>query len=161
MPIIVARRPRIPAACLDPAIKSLNYLNNVLAKIEALDAGLFEAIMLNTDGFVAECTGDNIFMVQGGVIHTPPVTAGILRGITRRFVIDQLAGRAGCAVQERPLRLEEVLAADEVFLTGTAAEVIGVSHIDKRPIGVGGVGPVTRRLMEAFAAVVRQQAPED
>jgi len=161
MPIIVAKRPRIPAACLDPAIKSLNYLNNVLAKIEAIDVGLFEAIMLNTDGFVAECTGDNIFMVQQGVIHTPPVTAGILRGITRRFVIDQLAGRVGCTVQERPLRLEEVLSADEVFLTGTAAEVIGVSRIDQRSIGAGGVGPVTRRLMEAFATVVRQQAPED
>jgi len=110
---------------------------------------------------VAECTGDNIFTVKGGVIHQPPVTAGILRGITRRFVIDQLAGRVGCTVQERPLRLEEVLSADEVFLTGTAAEVIGVSRIDQRSIGAGGVGPVTRRLMEAFATVVCQQAPED
>ncbi|NBX25290.1 MAG: branched-chain-amino-acid transaminase [Planctomycetes bacterium] len=161
MPIIVAKRPRIPAACLDPAIKSLNYLNNILAKVEAIDAGVHEAIMLNTEGFVSECTGDNIFIVKDGAIATPPVTAGILRGVTRRFVIDTLAPALGVKVAERAMRLEEVLAADEVFLTGTAAEVIGVSSIDGRRIGGGSIGPVTKRLEQEFHRIVRTEAPED
>ncbi len=161
MPIIVAKRPRIPAACLDPAIKSLNYLNNILAKVEAIDAGVHEAIMLNTDGLVAECTGDNIFVVKGGHISTPPVTAGILRGVTRRFVIDTLAPSIGCKVAEQKMKVEDLFAADEVFLTGTAAEVIGVSTIDGRAIGSGGVGPVTKRLETAFHSIVRNDAPED
>jgi len=160
MPIIVAKRPRIPAACLDPAIKSLNYLNNILAKVEAIDAGVHEAIMLNVEGFVSECTGDNIFTVKDGQIATPPVTAGILRGVTRRFVIDALAPALGLKVAERPLRLEDVTSADEVFLTGTAAEVIGVSSIDGRRIGSGTVGPVTKRLEAEFQRIVRAEAPE-
>jgi branched-chain amino acid aminotransferase len=161
MPIIVAKRPRIPAACLDPAIKSLNYLNNILAKVEAIDAGVHEAIMLNTEGFVSECTGDNIFVIKDGAINTPPVTAGILRGVTRRFVIDTLAPALGMKVSERPMKMDEVLAADEVFLTGTAAEVIGVGSIDGRRIGSGVVGPLTKRLEAEFKRIVAKDAPED
>ena len=161
MPIIVAKRPRIPAACLDPAIKSLNYLNNILAKVEAIDAGVHEAIMLNTEGFVSECTGDNIFVIKDGAINTPPVTAGILRGVTRRFVIDTLAPALGVKVSERPMKMDEVLVADEVFLTGTAAEVIGVGSIDGRKIGSGVVGPLTKRLEAEFKRIVAKDAPED
>ena len=161
MPIIVAKRPRIPAICLDPAIKSLNYLNNILAKVEAIDAGMHEAIMLNLNGEVSECTGDNIFIIKDGVIHTPPVTAGILRGITRRFVIDTLAPAAGMKVVENPMQLKDVFAADEVFLTGTAAEIIGVSSIDGKKIGSGKVGPLTHKLAADFKKRVQVNAPED
>lgn len=119
MKIIVADRPRIPRECLDPQIKSLNYLNNILAKIEAIDAGVLEALMLNTDGWVSECTGDNIFVVKDGELSTPPVDAGILDGITRRFVMNELCPALGLPIEERMMRLEEVLDADEVFLTGT------------------------------------------
>ncbi|MHC4946717.1 MAG: branched-chain-amino-acid transaminase [Planctomycetota bacterium] len=161
MRVIVARRPRIPVECLDPAIKSLNYLNNILAKIEAIDANVLEAIMLNTDGWVSECTGDNIFVVRDGRIATPPTEAGMLHGITRQFVIDELAPALGHRVEERMMRLDELLAADEVFLTGTAAEIIGVSRVDEHVIGTGAVGPITRSLIDAFHARVRANAPED
>ena len=161
MPVIVAKRPRIPATCLDPAIKSLNYLNNILAKVEAIDAGMHEAIMLNLNGEVSECTGDNIFIIKDGVIHTPPVTAGILRGVTRRFVIDTLAPAAGMKVVENPMLLKDVFAADEVFLTGTAAEIIGVSSIDGKKIGSGKVGPLTHKLAADFKQRVQVNAPED
>ena len=124
MKVIVAKRPRIPVQCLDPAIKSLNYLNNILAKIEAIDADVLEAIMLNTEGFVSECTGDNIFAVKGGRISTPPEDAGILHGITRAYVMHELAPALGMRVEQRPMRLEDLYTADEVFLTGTAAEII-------------------------------------
>ena len=159
--IIVARRPRIPIVCLDPAIKSLNYLNNILAKIEAIDANVLEAIMLNMDGYVSECTGDNIFVVRGGRIMTPPPEAGILHGITRQFVLDELAPHLGYPTDVRMLRLEEVLEADEVFLSGTAAEIIGVTTIDGRTIGEGTVGPVTRALENEFRQRVSSGAPED
>ena len=161
MPIIVAKRPRIPAVCLDPALKSLNYLNNILAKVEAIDAGMHEAIMLNLNGEVSECTGDNIFIIKDGVIHTPPVGAGILRGVTRRFVIDTLAPAAGMKVVENPMLLKDVFAADEVFLTGTAAEIIGVSSIDGKKIGSGKVGPLTHKLAADFKQRVQVNAPED
>ncbi len=161
MKVIVAKRPRIPIRCLDPAIKSLNYLNNILAKIEAIDADVLEAIMLNVDGYVAECTGDNIFIVKDGRILTPPKEAGILHGITREFVIDTVAPALGYEVEERMMRLDEVIAADEVFLTGTAAEIIGVSQIDEHTIGGGRVGPVTTELVEEFRKRVSQDAPED
>jgi branched-chain amino acid aminotransferase len=161
MKVIVAQRPRIPIPCLDPAIKSLNYLNNILAKIEAIDAGVLEAIMLNTGGYVSECTGDNIFRVKNGQIATPPTEAGILHGVTRRYVIDELAPELGFAVQQRMMRLDEFFDADEVFLTGTAAEIIGVNQIDDRTIGSGEVGPVTRALEDEFRKRVRQNAPED
>lgn len=161
MKVIVAKRPRIPIACLDPAIKSLNYLNNILAKIEAIDADVLEAIMLTTDGYVAECTGDNIFIVKDGQIATPPAEAGILHGITRQFVIDELAPALGKNVQQRMMRVEDLYDADEVFLTGTAAEIIGVSQINDRVIGEGKVGPVTRQLVAEFRRRVADGAPED
>ncbi|HMN96666.1 MAG TPA: branched-chain-amino-acid transaminase [Phycisphaerales bacterium] len=161
MKVIVARRPRIPVACLDPSIKSLNYLNNVLAKIEAIDAGVLEAIMLNVDGHVAECTGDNIFIVKDGRVATPSPESGLLLGITRQFVMDDLCPTLGIPVEERLIRLEEVLGADEVFLTGTAAEIIGVSQVDERMIGSGRVGPITARLERLFRERVAKEAPED
>jgi branched-chain amino acid aminotransferase len=161
MKVIVANRPRIPMQCLDPAIKSLNYLNNILAKIEAIDAGVLEAIMLNVEGDVSECTGDNIFVVRHGRIETPPTDSGILHGITRQYVMDTLAPAIGVSVEERRLSLEDVLSADEVFLTGTAAEVIGVSAVGDRVIGPGHVGEVTSRLVDEFRRRIAAGAPED
>lgn len=161
MKIIVADRPRIPRECLDPQIKSLNYLNNILAKIEAIDAGVLEALMLNIDGWVSECTGDNIFVVKDGHLATPPVDAGILDGITRRFVMNELCPALGLPVEERMMRLEEVLEADEVFLTGTAAEVIGVSQVGEHVIGEGVVGTITARLVKEFRARTSEDASEN
>ncbi len=161
MEVIVARRRRVPIECLDPAIKSLNYLNNILAKVEAIDAGVLEAIMLNIDGYVSECTGDNIFVVEGERLATPPPESGILNGITRDFVIKDLAPALGYTVEQRLMKLDELLAADEVFLTGTAAEIIGVRRVDDRKIGCGVVGPVTTKLMRAFRDRIADGAPED
>jgi branched-chain amino acid aminotransferase len=161
MSIIVAKRPRIPAHCLDPKVKSLNYLNNILAKIEAIDAGVLEALMLNLDGEVSECTGDNIFIIKDGEISTPPISSGILHGITRQFVIEEVTPALGIAVQERTIQLDEVFVADEVFLTGTAAEVIGVSHIGDDVVGEGKVGPITLKLEKEFRRRVSQDAPEN
>jgi len=161
MDVIVARQRRIPIESLDPSIKSLNYLNNILAKIEAIDADVLEAIMLNIDGQVSECTGDNIFLVADGVVITPPACAGILHGVTRRFVMEELAPALGHAVEERSLTVDDVLGADEVFLTGTAAEIIGVKRIDGHAIGCGAVGPVTRALTAEFRRRVSSNAPED
>ena len=161
MKVIVARRPRIPIECLDPGIKSLNYLNNILAKIEAIDAGVLEAIMLNTEGHVSECTGDNIFAIHAGVLSTPPTKAGILQGVTRQFVIDTLAPNLDLRVHEKMMRVDDLLAADEVFLTGTAAEIIGVSRIDDHVIGSGAVGPLTSSLADEFRRRVAINAPED
>ena len=159
--VIVAQRRRIPIESLDPALKSLNYLNNILAKIEAIDADVLEAIMLNTEGDVSECTGDNIFIVNNGSIITPPIEAGILHGITRRFVIDELAPYLGHHVSEKMIKLDEVLGADEVFLTGTAAEIIGVNCVDDQKVGSGKVGPVTASLATEFRRRVSTDAPED
>jgi branched-chain amino acid aminotransferase len=161
MSIIVSERPRLPIACLDPQVKSLNYLNNILAKIEAIDAGVLEALMLNIDGEVAECTGDNIFIIKDGKIATPHIDAGILNGITRRFVIDDIAPAMGYTVEERSITLDEVKNADEVFLTGTAAEVIGVGHIGHDVIGTGKVGPISKSLEQEFRRRVANDAPED
>ena len=161
MKVIVAKRPRIPVQCLDPAIKSLNYLNNILAKIEAIDADVLEAIMLNTEGFVSECTGDNIFAVKGGRISTPPEDAGILHGITRAYVMHELAPALGMRVEQRPMRLEDLYTADEVFMTGTAAEIIGVSAIGDHTISSGAVGPITKQLEAEFRKRVGKDAPED
>ena len=161
MPIIVAKRPRIPIECLDPSIKSLNYLNNILAKIEAIDAGVLEALMLNTQGDVAECTGDNVFIIKNGAVATPALEAGLLDGVTRRFVMD-LCAELNIPLEERTIKLDEVMSADEVFLTGTAAEIIAVKSIDEKPVGDGkGEGPVTRRLRERFREILAQGAPED
>ena len=161
MKVIVAKRPRIPIACLDPAIKSLNYLNNILAKIEAIDADVLEAIMLNTDGFVSECTGDNIFTVKSGQIITPPFEAGMLHGVTRQFVIGELARALKIPVVEKMMKVDDLLKADEVFLTGTAAEIIGVNQIDEHRIADGKVGPITARLTAEFRKRVTANAPED
>ena len=139
---------------LSPRVKSLNYLNNILAKIEAIRAGCLEAIMLNQAGEVAECTGDNIFVLKGGVLKTPPPEAGILQGITRDFVLE-LAAKAGIPARECTLTRHDVYTADEVFLTGTAAEVIAVTKVDGRVIGEGKQGPLTKKLRDAFTAAVR------
>ncbi len=161
MKVVVAERPRIPIRCLDPSVKSLNYLNNIMAKIEAIDAEVLEAIMLNVDGQVAECTGDNIFLVKDGRITTPPREAGILMGITRQFVMDEIAPACGHVVEEELFPLETLLEADEVFLTGTAAEIIGVSQVDEHTIGHGQVGPITRQLNQEFRNQTAENAPED
>lgn len=153
--IVTAATIRNHPAALSPRIKSLNYLNNILAKIEGLQAGCVEALMLNTKGEVAECTGDNIFLVRDRTLLTPPLDAGILEGITRDAVIE-LAGQAGIPVREVPLTRHDVYIADECFLTGTAAEVIPVVRVDTRTIGDGTPGPITRGLLEQFHKLTRQ-----
>jgi branched-chain amino acid aminotransferase len=140
---------------LNPRIKSLNYLNNILAKIEGALAGCPEALMLNHKGEIAECSGDNIFLVKRGLLRTPSIDAGILEGITRNAVID-LARAAGIEVQEIALTRHDVYSADECFLTGTAAEVIPVVKCDGRPIGNGKPGPITRQLRERFHQLTRE-----
>lgn len=154
MEIVTASTIRNHPAALNPRIKSLNYLNNILAKIEGAKAGCVEALMLNHKGEVAECTGDNIFLVKGGEIYTPPIDAGILEGITRNVVIE-IAEAAGIKVHQIPLTRHDVYTADECFLTGSAAEVIPVVKVDTRPIGDGQVGPVSRDLKERFHKLTR------
>jgi len=146
--ITCATRRNNPTA-LDPAIKSLNYLNNILAKIEVNRAGAEEGLMINDQGYVAEATGDNIFVVRDGRIYTPPVAAGILRGITRDTVMD-LTRDAELALTEEFFTLQFVYSADELFLTGTAAEVVPVVSVDDRPIGDGKPGPITQKLIGLF-----------
>ncbi len=141
---------------VNPAIKSLNYLNNILAKIEANIAGCEEAIMLNAEGYVAECTGDNLFIVKGNVVLTPPLYSGALYGITRGVVID-LARGDGVGVEDfAPLTRYDLFNADECFLTGTGAELIPVVKIDGRKIGTGKPGPVTRRLVQLYRALTQR-----
>ena len=134
---------------VNPAIKSLNYLNNILAKIEAINAGCVEAIMLNSQGFVAECTGDNVFMLKGGELLTPPLAAGALYGITRSVAIE-LAESLGIEAKEPNLTRYDLYNADEVFITGTAAEVVPVVKIDGRQIGSGKPGKLTKKLIKAY-----------
>ncbi|RUL87666.1 branched-chain-amino-acid transaminase [Tautonia sociabilis] len=155
--IVTAGTIRNHPAALNPRIKSLNYLNNILAKIEGTNAGCLEALMLNHTGHIAECTGDNIFVVEDGVIHTPSVDSGILEGITREAVID-LARSIGLTVIERTMDRHDVYTADECFLTGTAAEVIPVIECDARLIGDGRPGPITKDLHHRFHALVRGEA---
>jgi branched-chain amino acid aminotransferase len=154
MSIITSTVVRTHPNSLSPRIKSLNYLNNILAKIEAADAGVPEALLLNHDGNVAECTGDNIFIVRGGEVQTPTTSDGILEGVTRRVMLE-LCKKLSIACVEKSLQRQDLYIADECFLTGTAAEVVPVTRIDNRPIGAGVPGPVTRKLMEAFHAHVR------
>lgn len=144
------RRPG-PAA-LSPQVKSLNYLNNVMAKIEAIQGGGEEGVMLNEQGFVAECTGDNIFVVKRGEVFTPPIAAGGLDGITRRAAMELLK-EMGVSCTEANLTRHDIFAADECFLTGTAAEVIAAVVLDKRVIGTGKPGPITTQLVEKFHAL--------
>ena len=139
---------------LSPAVKSLNYLSNIMAKIEAMAAGAEEGVMLNPAGYVAECTGDNIFVVKNGVIYTPTVSSGSLYGITRKVVME-LAAEAGFELHEIEMSRYDLYTADEVFLTGTAAEVVPVAEYDKRIIGEGGPGPITKQLIAAFRNLVQ------
>ncbi|MCC6233377.1 MAG: branched-chain-amino-acid transaminase [Verrucomicrobiales bacterium] len=139
-------------SALNPAIKSLNYLNNILAKIEANNAGCEEAIMLNAEGYVAECTGDNLFIIKDGRMSTPPLAAGALYGITRGTVMD-LARAAGIEVSEPNLTRYDVFNADECFVTGTGAEVVPVVKVDGRVIGSGKPGSITRNLVKAYHAL--------
>jgi branched-chain amino acid aminotransferase len=153
--IITASTMRNHPAALNPRIKSLNYLNNILAKIEGIKAGCIEVLMLNHKGEVAECTGDNIFLVKDGELLTPPIDAGILAGITRKTVIE-LGRAAGIAVHEIPLTKHDVYVADECFLTGTAAEVIAVVKVDSRVIGSGKPGPMTLDLEKRFKELTKR-----
>jgi branched-chain amino acid aminotransferase len=150
--VVTAATRQVAAASVDPRIKSLNYLKNVLARLEAHEAGASEALMLNPEGFVAECTADNVFAVHGGRILTPPATDGALDGITAGVVRD-LARADGLVWDERRLTRYDLFVADECFLTGTGAEVIPVVRLDGRRIGSGEPGPVTRRLSTAFRAL--------
>ncbi len=156
MEIVTASTIRNHPAALNPRIKSLNYLNNILAKLEGKRAGCLEALMLNHRGEVAECTADNIFIVRRGELLTPPTDAGILEGVTRGAVIE-LARQAGITVREITLTRHDVYVADECFLTGSGAEVIPVIKVDMRSIGSGAVGEMTRQLSQAFHRLVRQQ----
>jgi len=154
MQIITVPTVRNLHSALNPAIKSLNYLNNILAKIEANNSGCEEAIMLNAEGFVSECTGDNLFMVKAGQLLTPPLSAGALYGITRGVVME-MGREEGLTVLEPNLTRYDLFNADECFLTGTGAELIPVVRIDGRVIGIGKPGPVTRMLVEKYRALTK------
>ena len=144
---------RTTPGSLSPQVKSLNYLNNVMAKVEALKAGAMEGLMLNEQGYVAECTGDNVFVVRRGRIYTPPIVDGSLDGITRA-VIFELAEQLGVPMAEKTMTRYDIYTAEECFLTGTAAEVIPVVELDVRPIADGKVGIVTRKMIAAFRELV-------
>ncbi|MCL4221325.1 MAG: branched-chain-amino-acid transaminase [Phycisphaerales bacterium] len=181
MRVVVANRPRIPVACLDPRIKSLNYLNNILAKCEAIhitqklgitkpEDMLLECIMLNLQGNVSEGSGDNVFIVKDGVVITPPPDAGILEGITRRFVLETLCPQLGIKAAQRDFTLPDLLQADEVFLTGSAAEIIAVREvlehegekITRTHHISAGEGPITGKLRRRFREIVTSDhIPED
>ncbi len=152
--IVTATTRRNLPQSLDPRIKSLNYLNNILGKIDAIKAGTEEAIMLTYDGHVAECTGDNIFIVKKGELYTPPVSIGALEGVTRDTVIG-VARDMDMPFFEKMMKMDDVYAADEVFLTGTAAEIIPVVKIDSRTINGGKPGAITLKLWEGFKKVTK------
>jgi branched-chain amino acid aminotransferase len=153
--IVTCATRRSNPAALNPAVKSLNYLNNVMARIEANLAGADEALMLNDAGNVAECTADNVFIVKHGQIFTPPVAAGALRGITRSVVFG-IAAELGVKVRETDITRHDVFVADECFLTGTAAEIVPVVKADGRSIGNGTPGPITARIIARFRQVTRE-----
>lgn len=147
MATVATRRPRFDI--LPPSVKSLNYLNNVMAKVEAIQAGAEEGLMLNDQGLVAECTGDNVFIVRDGTVSTPPLSAGALDGITRRVVIE-ICAELAIPLRERDITRNEIFTADECFLSGTAAEVIAAVKLDQRIIGDGKSGVVTQRIIARF-----------
>ncbi len=155
MAIVTVGTMRNMTEAVNPRIKSLNYLNNIMAKIEALNAGVMECIMLNPQGYVAEASGDNIFVVQGNVLLTPPTWCGALEGVTRDTVME-IAREMGFVVREHVLTRYDLYTADEVFLTGTAAEIIGVTNIDRRTIGSGQPGVITRKLEARFKEYAAQ-----
>jgi branched-chain amino acid aminotransferase len=154
MDIVTVPTTRNLHSALNPAIKSLNYLNNILAKIEANNAGCEEAIMLNAEGFVSECTGDNLFIVKEEHLQTPPLSAGALYGITRKVVME-MAVESGLQVSEPNLTRYDLFNADECFLTGTGAELVAVVKIDGRVIGTGKPGPVTEKLIAQYRALTK------
>jgi branched-chain amino acid aminotransferase len=154
MSIITSSVVRMHPNSLSPRIKSLNYLNNILAKIEAMDAGVPEAVMLNQEGHVAECTSDNIFIVRSGCVQTPATADGILEGVTRQVMLE-LCLKLSIPCIEKTLLRHDLYIANECFVTGTAAEVVPVTRIDGRPVGGGMPGPITHTLMEAFHKHVR------
>ncbi len=149
MKVITASTTRNHPNAMSPRIKSLNYLNNILAKIEAVDAGCLEAVMLNHEGYVAECTGDNLFIVRHGRVQTPAPHCGLLVGITRGLIL-KFAQKRGWPTDETTLTRQDLYFADEMFITGTGAEVCPVTEIDKRPVGNGKPGPITRQLIADF-----------
>jgi branched-chain amino acid aminotransferase len=153
--VVTCATRRTNPSALNPAVKSLNYLNNVMARIEANLAGADEALMLNDQGNVAECTADNVFIAKGGEIFTPPITAGALRGITRAVVFE-IAAEIGIKISATDITRHDVFIADECFLTGTAAEIIPVVQADGRPIGTGKPGPIGTRLIARFREMVRE-----
>lgn len=159
MEIITAATRRNRPEGVNPQMKSLNYLNNVMAKIEANLAGVPEAMLLNTEDYVAECTGDNIFIVRDGVLITPPPYVGILVGITRNAIME-LAEKIGVKVEEKVFTRFEVFTADECFLSGTAAEAIPVVKVDGRTIANGKPGPVTKKITEAFKELIKTEGTE-
>jgi branched-chain amino acid aminotransferase len=154
MKMVTCATRRTSPAALSPAVKSLNYLNNIMAKIEANHAGADEGLMLNEQGYVAECTGDNIFVIKRGAITTPPITSGGLRGITRDVVF-QICAELGLSIREAELTRYDIYTADECFLTGTAAEVIAAIELDTRPIGDGSPGPITQRVIARFREIAQ------
>jgi branched-chain amino acid aminotransferase len=155
MKVVTVGTVRNHPEAVNPRIKSLNYLNNVMAKIEAINAGVMECIMLNPQGLVAEASGDNVFVMKNGVLKTPPVWCGALDGITRRAVM-RIAEDAGLTVREEPMQRYDLFTADEMFLTGTAAEVIAVTDVDRRPIGDGTPGKHTLDLQSRFKEYVKE-----
>ncbi len=153
--ITCATRRPTPAS-LSPQVKSLNYLNNVMAKIECIQANVMEGIILNEQGYVAECTGDNIFVIKNGKLFTPPVSDGSLNGITRQ-VIFELCDKAGLELSEKSMTRYDLYTADEIFLTGTAAEVIPAVKYDQREIGDGTPGPISKQLVQDFRALANSE----
>ena len=158
--VVTCATRRTSPAALNPAVKSLNYLNNVMARIEANLAGADEALMLNDAGHVSECTADNIFIVKRGLVFTPPIAAGALRGITRSVVFE-IAAETGIKISETDITRHDVFIADECFLTGTAAELIPVIKADGRTIGTGKPGPITARMIERFRELTHETGIAD
>jgi branched-chain amino acid aminotransferase len=154
--VITSATRQVSHEAIDPRIKSLNYLKNILAKIDAQVADAHEAILLNREGFIAECTADNLFVVRRGALLTPSPQDGALEGITRGTVL-QLAAEAGLESAEQRLTRFDLYTADEAFLTGTGAELMPIASVDGRIIGDGNPGPITRRVSEAFGALVRSE----
>ncbi|HXE72766.1 MAG TPA: branched-chain-amino-acid transaminase [Candidatus Nitrosotenuis sp.] len=154
--LIVASTRKVPVDCLNPRVKSMNYLNNILAKIEAIQAGAAEAVMLDKNGFLTECTAENIFIVKDRVLYTPTAVVGILEGITRSVVME-LAAERGYQVQMAFLTMHDLYVADECFVTGTGAEILPVIEVGGRVIARGEPGPVTRELLAAFRELTRRE----